>query len=198
MKIFSNFDTNLPYQLLAEAQEQYGKDNVIFIRRNRIYLAIRRGFPLLLVLMLVVPMLYGYIWLLNKEWTILEITRRLLLGISLVSIAYLVWHCLYKFIDYKLDFVIVTPLTITSYDQDGIFDRNTTSIDLYKIKSITVQNSWAISSIFGYGNIKFLSEWDAEAWDIVLKFISNPNKLRNKIESLLKNSLQNYQMDNHM
>jgi hypothetical protein len=61
MKIFSNFDTNLPYQLLAEAQEQYGKDNVIFIRRNRIYLAIRRGFPLLLVLMLVVPMLYGYI-----------------------------------------------------------------------------------------------------------------------------------------
>ena len=198
MKIFSNFDTNLPYELLTEAQEQYGKDNVIFIRRNRIYLAVRHWFPLMLVLMVILPMLYAYVWLLDKEWVIIEVTRWLLLGISLLWIAYYIGFCLYKLIDYKLDFVIITPLNITAYDQSGLFDRNTTSIDLYKIKTIAVYNSWWLSSIFGYGSIKFLSEWDTEAGDIVLKFISNPNKLRNNIESLLKNSLQNYQMDNNL
>jgi hypothetical protein len=45
MKIFSNFDTELSVRLLQEAQEKYGKESVLCVRRAQVYLFIRLFLP---------------------------------------------------------------------------------------------------------------------------------------------------------
>jgi uncharacterized membrane protein YdbT with pleckstrin-like domain len=46
-----------------------------------------------------------------------------------------------KIIDYYMDFAIVTPEHIVAYNQKGIFSRESRSIDVDKIKTITVNKS---------------------------------------------------------
>lgn len=41
-----------------------------------------------------------------------------------------------KYIDYKMDFMIITPRQVLAYDQEGLLDRLTKTLDLSKIKSI--------------------------------------------------------------
>jgi uncharacterized membrane protein YdbT with pleckstrin-like domain len=65
-----------------------------------------------------------------------------------------------RFIDYKMDFAIITPKEIVSYNQTGIFSRSSRSLDVDKIKTISVDKKGLLRSIFNFGSIIFLSEGD--------------------------------------
>ena len=63
-----------------------------------------------------------------------------------------------KYMDYKLDFIIVTPDVLIMYDQGGIFKRNIISTNEKSIKTISVKKSGLLYSIFNNGDIIFLTE----------------------------------------
>lgn len=86
-----------------------------------------------------------------------------------------------------MDFTIITPKQVMSFDQTGLFNKTTRALDTDKIKSMRVDLHGLLWSIFNYWSIVFLSEGDSESlWEIRLNYMSDPNKLREKIEVIIE------------
>ena len=63
-----------------------------------------------------------------------------------------------KFIDYKMDFIIVTPDLLIMYDQAGLFKKNVITVNEKSLKTVSVKRPGLLYSIFNNGDIIFLSE----------------------------------------
>lgn len=161
MKILSNFDTKAPLIAYQHALAEFGADKVLFFRRHRIYLTFFIVLPcigagiLIIVAFLIwrnllsgfAPGVFG-----NIFFTVL---------FGLITIIVLI-RILLNYINYLLDYTIVTPRLITSYNQTGIFQREIRTIDTDKVKTITVNANSFLQSLFNYGSINILSEGDEE------------------------------------
>lgn len=184
VKIFSSFDTKLDDKLLAKAQKEYWKDHVCFIRRDPIYLIIKVITPLvwwLIFIGLWVILAYGI-----DLWDGLqEILQRMIWIMIVISGLRLSSYATIKIIDYYMDFTIITPKNISTFDQTWIFDRATRTLDISKIKSISVDKKGISRSLFNYGSIIFFAEWDASFGDIRLNYINNPASLEKRIVSVM-------------
>jgi len=89
-----------------------------------------------------------------------------------------------------MDFVIITPKQLEVFDQDGMLNRDTQSVDVSKIKTINIKSDGLLCSIFNYGSIIFLAEWDADnSGEITLNFITNPVKLRARIQEIIEEAV---------
>lgn len=87
-----------------------------------------------------------------------------------------------NYINYLLDYTIVTPRLIISYNQTGLFQRQVRTLDTDKVKAITVSGKNMFQSIFNYWSVVFLSEGDDNDYgDITLRFLKSPNKLREEV-----------------
>lgn len=186
MKLFSNFDTKLSQDLLKEAKLNYGEEKVIYIRRDVIYLIIKRLPPLFLFVIMIVPSIYIYSKLSILQSNISNFVISSIIFIISIITLYLLYYNIGRYIDYKMDFVIITPKNITSFDQTGIFHRTSISLDIEKIKTINIDANGRLSSVFSFGNIIFLSEWDTEHGDITLKYITHPEQLKKQIEEIIE------------
>ncbi len=186
MRIFSNFDTNLNDRLYQEAVERFGEDKVLFVRRDKIYLILKIWLRLwiwLLICGLFLILFYTYVWMWSPIGRFFWWLLRLIIIITWLILIYLV---IKKLIDYYMDYTIVTPLNITQYDQTWILQRTTRSLDIFKIKTISIDKRWLLRSIFNYWSIVFFTEWDSsQQWDITLNYISNPNLLRDSIQNII-------------
>lgn len=184
VKIFSSFDTNLDEKLVANAQKSYGAEHVCFIRRDPIYLLVKVVSPLvvrLLFVWLLVVLAYGI-----DLWDGLQIVLQWLVRIMIIITGLrLSIYATKKIIDYYMDFTIVTPKNISTFDQTGIFDRSTRTLDIGKIKSISVDKKGISRSLFNYGSIIFFAEWDASFGDIKLNYINNPASLEKRIINVM-------------
>lgn len=185
VKIFSNFDTKFDDKALAKAQEEFGAEHVCFVRRDMIYVIFKILLPTLLwaisaglLLLFVYGTEFGQLLGSFFEWFI-----RVLIGISWLMLGIMMSN---KFIDYYMDFTIITPKQITTYDQTWIFTRLQRSLDIAKIKSIRVDKKWFLHSVFNYGSIVFFSEGDQKFWDIRLNYITDPASLSAKLADILK------------
>lgn len=185
MKIFSNFDTQFKYNLYNKFVQKYWKDNVIIITRDKIFLYLHVLLPSILYLILLIFLfLIWFLWdwesFNNIKWVIIFI----LIFFTFIPFAYKI---IKRLIDYYMDFAIITPREIVAYNQTWIFSRDSRSIDVDKIKSITIDKKWFINSLFNFWSIVFLSEWsDDWNWDIKLDFVHNPDLVRHKIIDLVK------------
>lgn len=90
-------------------------------------------------------------------------------------------------IDYYMDFTIITPREISCYNQRGLFNTSTRTLDISKVKTVVVQQSGILKSILNYGSIVFFAEGDqtGEMGDITLYYITNPNSLREQIDHIV-------------
>ena len=95
------------------------------------------------------------------------------------------WYVTIKFVDYYMDYMIITPHQITGYDQGGIFKRETRSLDSEKIKTINIISEGRWGSVFNFWSIVFLSEGDSDNGDIKLKFMNDPVHLRDRIIEII-------------
>lgn len=87
-----------------------------------------------------------------------------------------------KYIDYKMDFIIVIPHAIMMYEQWGVLKRNVVTISVQSIKAISIKKSGLLYSIFDNGDIIILTEGDSERnGEIRLRRIPRPEKRRNQI-----------------
>ena len=96
-----------------------------------------------------------------------------------------------KYMDYKLDFIIVTPDVLIMYDQWWIFKRNIISTNEKSIKTISVKKSGLLYSIFNNGDIIFLTEWDTTGGggEITLRRVPKPEKRRKEIARIMSKDL---------
>lgn len=186
MKIFSNFDTELPRRLYAEAVEKFWREHVLFVKRDKIYLVIRLFFPILLWLFLSSLLLLIFYWLIWTKSSFSEYAGFVTWGLVIAMFLFLLHYIWTKTVNYYLDFVIVTPKQVLMFDQAGILTRTTRALDTEKIKTINVVAQWWLSSVFSYGSMVFLAEGDMVNGEITLKFINKPVILRDRIYALIE------------
>lgn len=197
MAILSTFDPKFQGQILQKSVDEYWVDNVIHIRKSKLFLWFYVMLPWLARLLTFV----GVISLI----LILIPDRLVVLSVILVVIAFGIWlmpaiKILKYYFDYYMDFSIITPQSFIMYDQTWLFKRTSKVIDLIHIRSVSVEKSWFIDSIFNNWNIVVLSEWSdmsgareskSDPWKIYFRYVKNPEYYTDRIQSMLKNANYN-------
>lgn len=189
MKILSNFNTDLADELYHKAVDKFSSEKVMIVRRDPIYLWLKVAVPSSLRIIGVLVLLYIELQMIN-EWVLsgimITIATLVIIILWLIGIRSITG----KLIDYYMDFTLVTPKEILSYDQCGILKRSSISLDINNVRSVNEEKDGLLKSIFNYGTIIFFSEWDnnpdSQKWTIKLNYITCPRKLRDKIIHIIK------------
>lgn len=114
----------------------------------------------------------------------------ILLAILILFVVFF-FPIIWKYLDYKMDFIIVVPDSIMMYDQWGILKRDVVTINAQSIKTISVKKSWLLYSIFDNGDIIILAEWDTERnGETILRRVPRPEKRRNQMLKIIGIDLQ--------
>jgi len=180
MKIFSNFDTKLRQIIFEEYQVQYGVGNVLCFWRSKLYYFIKVAFPFVFLLIANIGVL---IFFHKRLWG--DYFSYILVSLLIIDIVFL-FPIIGKYIDYKMDFIVVIPNSIMMYEQWWILKRNISTISTQSIKSITIKKSGLLYSIFDNGDIIVLTEGDSERnGEIKFRRIPRPDKRRNQIIKLI-------------
>lgn len=180
MRIFSNFDTALRQTTFIEYQEKYGIDNVICFWRSRLYEFYRVIFPLLGLLLFTI---FGFMFFYRRLSG--DYSSYIVIVIAIVDIMFL-FPIIRKYLDYKMDFIIVIPNAIMMYDQWGLFERDIITISTQSIKAISIIKSGLLYSIFNNGDIVILTEGDSEQrWEIKLHRIPKPDKRKDQMVKII-------------
>lgn len=189
MKILSNFDTRFDDDCVNDACNEFGKAHICFVRRDKIYVILKIVFPTVLRLIgSLIAIIIIYSWSNSGSgWQTLQVFTRIIVATTWLI---LLRKSTGKLIDYYMDFTIITPRQVTTYDQHGLFTRNSRSIKIEKIKSVRVKEVGFFRSLFNFGTIVFFSEWDDENGDIKLNFITNPSQLAKRVEEIIQYGIQ--------
>lgn len=181
MKIFSSFDTDYKHQLVQKKQEQYGVENVHLIEKSKLFLVMRVYVPLVVALLggVITWRVLSAMWHFDYIWT--------LASTLLMIIAILIPYRIPKYyIDYHMDYCIITPAEVILSDQSGIFMRQFRTLDASKIKSIIVQKKNMFKSIWNNGMITFMSDGDENnLGEIQLDYIYNPEFHKQRITVII-------------
>ena len=186
MKILSNFDTKLYENLKQDYVKQYGSENVMVIRRASIFFWLYIMFPLLLLLTVLAFITWLAFGIVINDQTMESIIHigSLLTGLIILIVRWC--RILLRYFDYTMDFCIITPKELVSYNQSGLFNRRTEVIDTEKVKTINKIPQWFFGSMFNFASLVFLSEWDNEVGDISLNFVENPEEVYKQIRQLIE------------
>ena len=181
MKILSNFNTTLEKDLLREYQQVFGKDKVMSIHKSKLFYRRYVWGPVVIYIMLLivsVGITFGY----EMPHPLIP---RIVLGIFALYAVILFFKVAHRWVDYKMDFLIVTPKEITKYDQSGVLERHIEQLHADKIKSISLSKKWFLQSIFDIGTISLLAEWDNDKGDIVMDYVDAVEAEKRKISHVL-------------
>lgn len=177
MAFLSTFDPWLKQKELQNNKNKFGKDNVMLVQRSLLFAIIKIGIPFIFSLLI--------LWLILWLTEIVDKTGAVLtyvwLPLTILIVVVMVYRLSKVYIDYTMDFTIVTPEQIVSLDQDFLLSRKTQSMQTSKIKTVTINKSWLLYSIFNNGDISFLSEWDQSLGEINLFWIHNPEKVKKRV-----------------
>ena len=188
MKIFSSFDTEFKKEIFNKEVEKYWKDKVYLISHWRVYYWLYILIPFVLLLISWI----GYYVLLyvlfsdsSEEWV--NIWKIIWYTLSIFIFMPFALKLLKKYIDFYMDFIVVTPKTLISYNQEWFFSRMWRTIDVEKIKSISVSKDGFWRSLFNYWSIIILTEWD-EKWagEINFSFIDDPDNVKFKVMEIIE------------
>lgn len=180
MKIFSNFDTTLRQQTFEEYQQTYGLENVLCFWRSRLYYMIKVALPVFFLIVWSLLSLFFLYRRLDGEYF------GYLLSINIIVAIFSLAPVVGKYIDYKMDFIIVIPHAIMMYEQWGVLKRNVITISTQSIKAISIKKSWLLYSVFDNWDIVILTEWDSEHnGEIKLRRIPRPEKRRDQMVQVI-------------
>lgn len=181
MKFLSNFDTWLAHSLYQEFEQSFGEGNVLLVRKSKYYFYKFMGRPLILFALL---LLFGAYFLYSQDSVVPEIE----IGFWITFMLYLI-VILFKMssrrVDYKMDFLIVTPKEVIKYNQAWVLSRDVEKIHADKIKSISLKKHWFVQSFLNIWEVVFLAEWDREEGDIVMEYVDAVESTEKKVRHVL-------------
>lgn len=187
MGFVSTFSPKFQKKVIKQNIDQYGIENVIHIKKSKLFLWKKILIPFIFwtsVIVVISVLSLPNIWAKWFLWT--TIVLFLLLWIISVSKSFKL------FLDYKMDFIVVTPRSFIKYDQEWFFKRVSKTIDLKKIRSLSVRKKWFLNSIFNNWNLVVLSEWSENEKDVSMRageinfdYLYDPDSIEIKINDLL-------------
>lgn len=181
MKILSNFDTWHAKKLHAEYAAVFGEEYVLLIRKSRLIWYATIFLPIssfVVVASVGAYAIYTYglpSELLYRAFRWIVVLRWVILCSQLMA----------KYVDYSMDFLLVTPKEIMKYDQHGVFWRTAEKIAADKIRTITVRKSWFFASIFDVWSVVFLAEGDTPEGDIVMDYVDHVDRTEKQMRHVL-------------
>ena len=194
MAIFSTFDPKFQKQILKKSVDEYWSGNVIHIRKSKLFLRFYVILPGLAWLVTFVGMISLILILIPEHLVVLIVILLLIVfWVWCVPALKILKYCF----DYYMDFSIITPQSFIMYDQIWLFKRTSKVIDLIHIRSVSVEKSWFIDSIFNNWNIVVLSEWSdlsgsreskADPGKIYFRYVKNPEYYTDRIQLMLKDT----------
>lgn len=87
------------------------------------------------------------------------------------------------FLDFYLDVWLITNDRIVNVNQEGLFARIISELDLYKIQDVTSEIRGVFPTMFNYGNLTIQTAGQKEHF--VFEQIPNPHAVRTKIVDLI-------------
>lgn len=181
MRIFSNFDTQIRTKCFEEHAAKFGRENVLCFWRSKLYFFIKIFSPLVFLIAICVWIVWLFYYIFEGDYLLF-----FSIATFILSLFFLI-PIIGKWIDYKLDFIIVTPDFLIMYDQGGIFSKKVITVNEQSIKTISIERKWFLYSIFNNWDIIFLAEGDVtDHWDVKLKWIPKPEKRRDQIAKIMK------------
>lgn len=180
MKIFSTFDTKFKQNAVIEKKEKYGHDKVHLLEKSNFFFFKNIVIPFFIII--IVTLLSGYI--------LSEYLKTPPLVDGIVMFMILIMGILYAaiikhYIDYKMDYCIITPDEIILTEQSGLFNRGIRTLDVAKVKSISVQKKSLLHSLFNNWAIIFMSDGDDVLGEIVLEYIHNPEWQKTLLHNII-------------
>ena len=155
---------------------------VLFLRRHWFaLLSIVTAFTLLTS----VPLLLGwYFWDLVEAWLQQDVMGPLIVVIG--SIYFLsVWlFAFLEFTDYYLDTWIITNERIINIEQQGLFNRTASELDLAAVQDATAEIRGIWQTLFTYGNV--FVQTGAEKGRFHFKNIDNPEHVKEIVNALVE------------
>lgn len=191
MALLSTFDLKFRKKQYQEHTKEFWKDNVILIKKSKLFLWIYIILP-------IVRWMIALSMILFLIYKMTDAFNQLFYRISgFVGALWLIPNIkiIKKILDYKIDFIILTPNSLIRYDQTGFFSRSSKIIELRNLKTVSVRKTGIINSIFNNWALLFLSEgWfgkesdEDRKWslgEIIFRYIYNPEKYKKEINRLL-------------
>ena len=183
MKIFSSFDTDLKKKKLQNQYDKYGKDKVHIIKRSKLFLFVKVLTPIMQWLLFTL-LLAGLIWYMFASENSLYIS---IIGWTLLSLIFYI-SAFGAYIDYTMDYCIITPDEIILTQQEWLFRRIVRTLDVKKLKSIYINKQKLLYSIFDAWSIIFMSDWDEQFWEIIFDFVHNPEWQKDRIQGIISSN----------
>lgn len=167
------------------SQKKYEKTIYVLRRHWNVFIEIILFYC---VLGLIPPILYWFFLYNFPDILINVLVSQIILPIIIlgVSIYYLsIWLFFFtSFVDYYLDTWTVTNDRIISIDQQGLFARTVSELDLYKIQDVTSETKGFFPTIFSYGNVYIQTAAEKERF--IFEQVPNPNEIRQEIIKLME------------
>jgi len=188
MKIFHNFDTKLKKKDYIWSVNRVGKNKVILVERSIYYWILKWIIPLIVIILMNIWIFILFMYLIEND---LSPLAWIILFIWLFILLWWLIRVMNHYINYKLDFSIITSEEIITHSQKWFFKRNYKNIPSKKMRSIQSQHSGIWWNLLNYGTITLLIDggmWaisDAEdgsgSGKIVFTYVYKPNFTRRKI-----------------
>lgn len=189
MWILSSLDLRFKKKTVNEFVSQYWQENVIVVKKSKFFLWTKVLIPFtfwtslfIISLVLIIKYIFDYSSWLFWSTFVLSIFLWIVLNARVIK----------NYLDYKMDFIVVNPRSFIRFDQDGLFKKVSKTIDLRKVRSISVRKIWFWNSLFNNWTLVIVSEWweaeeDAKlrAWEIVFNDVYNPEAYDKKINDFL-------------
>lgn len=188
MGIISTFDPKFKKQLLAKSREEFGEKNVVYISKSHLFLCVKVLLPFILWFSVLITLITCSIIYVPWTWLIITLCVAIVLAFSIPG-----YKILKYFLDYKMDFAVVTPKTFLRYNQTWFFKRSSKAIDMDHVRSVYVRKAWFFNSIFNNWSIIVLTEWwNGEVkqwwgnpWEVEFRFVYNPEYYSGRIQKFL-------------
>lgn len=189
MKIFSNFDTHRKQEAVLEAQEKFWIENILVLRKSKLFLFNKVLFPVFIHTLLFIAVQFPIYFALEDFGWVKYLSSVLLFIVYLVLLS----PNFKYYIDYIMDFSIVTPDALTRYNQTWIFQRDIKTSNVRNIKTISIQKHNFRYNLFDNWDLIFLSEGDkADQGEITLHYIPDPETIKKQITKIMRINNFNY------
>lgn len=183
MKIFSNFDTQRKQEAVSEAIEKFGESNILVLRKSKLFLFSKVVWPILWWTLVFVAIQFPIYLVLDEFGSV----RYFLTAGMFIAYLIMISPNFKYYIDYAMDFSIITPFSLTRYNQTGILHRDIKSSNIRNIKTVSIDKNNFWYNIFDNGDLIFLSEGDqADQGEITLHYIQDPESQRKEITRIMR------------
>ena len=108
---------------------------------------------------------------------------------GIIAAAYYLWHVfwigymVYQYLTWYLDKYIITNQRIIDIDQQGLFRRKVSEVELSRIQNITHLIAGIIPTMLNFGTVVIQS---AGANDLTLDAVANPPMIQEEVAGLVK------------